>query len=174
MIGLIWKFFWIGRLFKRLKSPCRDYQIKVGRGQPCLVLAMHKNTTDNEDPNSLTVVDNRTGKSYTIPINNGHFVNASHFRQIIGPEDKESDSDGACGDPSPAEGLQIYDPAFMNTAVVKSAISFVDGEQGILLYRGYRIEELIENSNYLEVSYLLIYGELPNLVLFAFPSSKHT
>ncbi|PJF18120.1 Citrate synthase [Paramicrosporidium saccamoebae] len=61
-----------------------------------------------------------------------------------------------------AEGLRVYDPAFLNTAVVKSQVSYVDGERGILLYRGYRIEDLLKHSNYLEVAYLLIYGELPD------------
>lgn len=97
--------------------------------------------------NSLTVTDNRTGKNYEIPIENGT-IKASSLKEIkTGPEDF---------------GLMSYDPAFMNTASCKSSITYLDGEKGILRYRGYPIEELAEKSNYLETAYLLIYGELPN------------
>src|SRR5262245_56706803 len=98
--------------------------------------------------NSLTVTDNRTGKSYDIPITNGG-IRAMDLRQIrTGPDDF---------------GLLSYDPAFMNTASTASRITEIDGDRGILRYRGYPIEELAERSSYLEVAYLLLHGELPTL-----------
>ena len=97
---------------------------------------------------SLTITDNRTGKAYTLPIANGA-IRAMDLRQIrTGPGDF---------------GLLSYDPAFMNTASTVSRITEIDGDQGILRYRGYPIEELAERSNYLEVAYLLLHGELPTL-----------
>jgi len=104
---------------------------------------------------SLTVIDNRTGSSYTIPIIHGHYIEASQFKKIAAIEE---------GEDRGTTGLKVYDPSFMNTAATKSSISFVDGENSVLLYRGYRIEDLFVNSNYLEVSYLLIYGDLPTKV----------
>jgi citrate synthase len=95
---------------------------------------------------TLTVVDNRTGKSYELPIQDGT-VRAADFRQI-----KASDDDF---------GLMSYDPAYMNTAACRSAITFIDGDKGILRYRGYPIEQLAEKSTFLETSYLLLHGELP-------------
>ncbi|HKO97160.1 MAG TPA: citrate synthase [Pyrinomonadaceae bacterium] len=97
--------------------------------------------------NSLTITDNRTGKQYEMPIENGS-IKAMDLRQI-----KASDEDF---------GLMTYDPAFMNTASCKSRITFIDGDKGILEYRGYPIEQLAEKSSYLEVAYLLLNGELPN------------
>jgi citrate synthase len=95
---------------------------------------------------TLTVVDNRTGKSYELPIQDGT-IRAADLRQI-----KASDDDF---------GLMSYDPAFMNTAACRSAITFIDGDKGILRYRGYPIEQLAEKSTFLETSYLLLHGELP-------------
>jgi citrate synthase len=95
---------------------------------------------------TLSVTDNRTGESYDIPVEDGT-VKAMDFRQI-----KVSEDDF---------GLMTYDPAFTNTASVRSAVCYIDGEAGVLEYRGYPIEELCERSSYLEVAYLLIYGELP-------------
>jgi citrate synthase len=95
---------------------------------------------------SLTITDNRTGKQYQLPIENGT-IKAMDLRQI-----KISDDDF---------GLMTYDPAFMNTASCKSRITFIDGDKGILEYRGYPIEQLAEKSSYLEVAYLLLNGELP-------------
>src|SRR5436309_13949347 len=95
---------------------------------------------------SLSVTDNRTGKSYEIPIENGA-IRAPALREI-----KVDEEDF---------GLLSYDPAFMNTASCKSEITFLDGERGILEYRGYPIEVLAERAPYLEVAYLLIHGELP-------------
>jgi citrate synthase len=96
---------------------------------------------------SLTVTDNRTGKQYELPIQDGT-IKAMDLRQI-----KTADDDF---------GLMTYDPAFMNTASCKSRITFIDGDQGILEYRGYPIDQLAEKSTYLEVAYLLLNGELPN------------
>lgn len=96
---------------------------------------------------SLTVIDNRTGKTYVIPVVRGEAINALDLRQIkVHPEDF---------------GLMSYDPAFKNTACCTSEITYIDGEKGILHYRGYSIEELAEKSSFLETAYLLIFGELP-------------
>ena len=122
---------------------------------------------------TLTVTDNRTGRTYSIPIEDGRYINATAFQDINdssamlnGTEDAD---DGTESDEShsSAAGLCLYDPAFFNTAVVRSKVSFVDGERGILLYRGYRIEDLVQHSNFLEVAYLLIYGALPDQMQFA-------
>ena len=96
---------------------------------------------------SLTITDNRTGKQYELPIQDGT-IKAMDLRQI-----KVSDDDF---------GMMTYDPAFMNTASCKSRITFIDGDKGILEYRGYPIDQLAEKSTYLEVAYLLLYGELPS------------
>jgi citrate synthase len=98
---------------------------------------------------SLSITDNRTGKQYDLPIENGT-IKAMDLRQI-----KASEEDF---------GLMTYDPAFMNTASCKSRITFIDGDQGILEYRGYPIDQLAEKSTYLEVAYLLLHGELPTEV----------
>jgi citrate synthase len=95
---------------------------------------------------TLTVTDNRTGKTYEIPIEDGT-IRAPALREI-----KVSDDDF---------GLMTYDPAYMNTASCRSAITYLDGDKGVLEYRGYPIEQLAEQSSYLEVAYLLIHGELP-------------
>src|SRR5919202_697189 len=95
---------------------------------------------------TLTITDNRTGKQYDVPISDGT-IRAMDLRQI-----KVADDDF---------GLMTYDPAFMNTASCKSRITFIDGDKGILRYRGYPIEQLAEGSTYIEVAYLLLYGELP-------------
>ena len=95
---------------------------------------------------SLTITDNRTGKKYDLPVENGT-IRAMDLRQIkTGPEDF---------------GLMTYDPAFTNTASCRSAITYIDGDRGILRYRGYPIEVLAEKCTYLEVAYLLLFGELP-------------
>jgi citrate synthase len=96
--------------------------------------------------NTLTITDNRTGKQYEIPIEHDT-IKAIDLRQI-----KTSDEDF---------GLMTYDPGFTNTASCKSRITLIDGDIGILRYRGYPIEQLAENSTYLEVAYLILYGELP-------------
>lgn len=97
-------------------------------------------------PDTLTIIDNRTGKKYEVPIVHDT-IRAMDLRQI-----KVKDDDF---------GLMTYDPAFMNTASCKSTITYIDGDKGILRYRGYPIEQLAEKSNFLETAYLLLYGELP-------------
>jgi len=95
---------------------------------------------------TITLTDNRTGQCYTLPVENGT-IRAMDLRKIkTGPEDF---------------GLMTYDPAFMNTASCRSAITYIDGDLGILRYRGYPIEVLAEHCTYLEVAYLLLFGELP-------------
>src|SRR3954453_2238228 len=111
---------------------------------------------------TLSVTDNRTGESYEIEINDGT-VKAMDFRQMKVDEDDF--------------GLMSYDPAFTNTANCRSAITYIDGEAGVLEYRGYTIEELCEKSSYLEVAYLLIYGALPTqdqLNEWTFEITHHT
>ena len=97
-------------------------------------------------PDNLSIIDSRTEKEYPVPIADGT-IKAMDLRQI-----KVSDDDF---------GMMSYDPAFMNTASCKSAITFIDGEKGILRYRGYPIEQLAEKCSYLEVAYLILFGELP-------------
>jgi citrate synthase len=97
-------------------------------------------------PDTLTITDNRTGKQYQIPIEQGA-IRAMDLRQIkIGADDV---------------GLMTYDPAFQNTAACRSRITYIDGDKGVLLYRGYPIEQLAEQSTYLETAYLILFGELP-------------
>jgi citrate synthase len=95
---------------------------------------------------SLTITDNRTGKQYEVPITD-ETIRATDLRQI-----KVQDDDF---------GLMTYDPAFMNTAACRSAVTFIDGDKGILRYRGYPIEQLAEKASFLEVAWLLSEGELP-------------
>jgi citrate synthase len=94
---------------------------------------------------TLTIIDNRTGKQYEIPIKNGA-VKATDLFQIKVTED---------------DGIVSYDPGFMNTASCQSRITYVDGDKGMLRYRGYPIEQIAEKSTYLETAYLILYGELP-------------
>jgi citrate synthase len=98
------------------------------------------------NPDTLTITDNRTGQTYEVPIQDGT-IRATELRKI-----KTDDEDF---------GIMTYDPAFMNTASCRSAVTFIDGDKGILEYRGYPIEQLAEKSTYLEVAYLLIHGALP-------------
>ncbi len=100
------------------------------------------------DKDTLTIIDNRTNQSYSVPIYR-NTIRAMDLRQIkTGPEDF---------------GLMTYDPAFMNTASCQSAITYLDGDKGILRYRGYPIEQLAEHCTFLEVAYLLLNGELPTV-----------
>jgi len=95
---------------------------------------------------TLTITDNRTGKQYEVPITDGT-IRATDLKKIkTAPDDA---------------GLATYDPAFMNTAACRSRITYIDGDQGILIYRGYPIEQLAEQSTYLETAYLILFGELP-------------
>jgi citrate synthase len=111
---------------------------------------------------TLTITDNRTGQNYTLPIEKGT-IRAMDLRKIkTGPEDF---------------GLMTYDPAFMNTASCRSAITYIDGDKGILRYRGYPIEVLAEHCTFLEVAYLILFGELPTagqLKEWVFEITHHT
>jgi citrate synthase len=95
---------------------------------------------------TLTITDNRTGKQYEIPIQDGT-IRAMDLRQIKVVPDEF--------------GMMTYDPAFMNTAACRSRITYIDGDKGVLLYRGYPIEQLAERSDFLETAYLILFGELP-------------
>src|SRR5215203_3141983 len=95
---------------------------------------------------TLTITDNRTGRQYELPIQDGT-IRAMDLRKI-----KVTDDDF---------GMMTYDPAFMNTAACRSRITFIDGDKGVLLYRGYPIEQLAEHSDFLETAYLILFGELP-------------
>ncbi len=111
---------------------------------------------------TLTITDHRTGKTYELPIADGA-IRATDLRQI-----KASDED---------PGLLSYDPAFLNTASCRSSVTFIDGDKGILRYRGYPIEELAEKKTFLEVAYLLLEGELPSseqLEQWVFDITHHT
>jgi len=111
---------------------------------------------------TLTVTDNRTGQTYELPVTDGT-VRAMDLRQIKVSEDEF--------------GMMSYDPAFTNTASCRSAITYIDGEAGILQHRGYPIEQLCESSSFLEVAYLLIFGELPTgpqLDRWAYDITHHT
>jgi len=111
---------------------------------------------------SLTITDNRTGKTYELPLKHGN-IRAMDLRQI-----KSDEKDF---------GVMSYDPAFLNTAACESRITFIDGDQGILRYRGYPIEQLADKATYLESAYLLLYGELPTadqLSVFTARIAKHT
>ena len=98
-------------------------------------------------PDTLTITDNRTGRTYELPVTDGT-IRGADLRRI-----KTADDDF---------GLMTYDPALVNTAAVKSEITYIDGDRGILRYRGYPIEQLAERSSYLETAYLLLHGELPS------------
>lgn len=99
-------------------------------------------------PGTLTVVDNRTGKKYELAVDEHGTVKAADFKRIT------AGGDGV--------GIKLFDPGYLNTAPCKSAISYIDGDAGILRYRGYPIEELAEKSSFLEVAYLVVYGSLPS------------
>ena len=108
---------------------------------------------------TLTITDNRTGRSFETQIEDGA-IRATALREA-----KLTEEDF---------GLMSYDPAFLNTASVRSAITFIDGDRGILRYRGYPIEQLAEQSTYLETAYLLLFGELPtNAELAALVGRDH-
>ena len=104
---------------------------------------------------SLTVIDNRTGKSFELPIKHNS-ISATEFKKIRAQTQHDRPEDET------SQGLRVYDPAYMNTAVVESKITYINGQDGVLRYRGYPIEQLVSKSNFLETAYLLIYGELPS------------
>ncbi len=111
------------------------------------LIAIPSQSTAGGPKETLIITDSRTGRTYEVPIEDGA-IKTTALRQI-----KVSEEDF---------GVMSYDPAFLNTASCRSAITYIDGEQGILRYRGYPIEELAEQSTFLEVAYLLLRGELPN------------
>jgi citrate synthase len=111
---------------------------------------------------SLSITDNRTGRQYEVPVQDGA-IRGADLRQI-----KLADDDA---------GLVTYDPGFMNTAACRSAITYIDGDKGILRYRGYPIEQLAERSTFLETAYLLLHGELPSaaeLASWVYGVTHHT
>ncbi len=108
--------------------------------------AVSENGAGAGNAETLTITDNRTGETYEVPIQDGT-IRATELRKI------KTDAEDF--------GIMTYDPAFMNTAACRSSVTFIDGDKGILEYRGYPIEQLAEKSTYLEVAYLLIHGELP-------------
>ena len=112
----------------------------------CLSETLRNDSTKFEKKNQLTITDHRTGKVYEIPVKDG-FINATHLAKL-------KDQNGNV--------LRSYDPGYMNTINCTSKISFIDGDKGILEYRGIPIEQLAEKSSFLEVAFLLIYGELPS------------
>src|SRR6266516_1460514 len=120
-------------------------------------------TTNGPDTrtNTVTITDNRSGKTWDLPIQDG-CIRASDLRQIKVQPDEF--------------GMMSYDPAFLNTAACKSSVTYLDGERGILRYRGYPIEDLAENCSFLETAYLLIFGKLPSaqqLTEFADQITRH-
>ena len=98
-------------------------------------------------PGTLTVVDNRTGTRYELPISEHGTIKGTDLKQIA------AGGDGA--------GLRTYDNGYVNTTACRSSISYIDGDAGVLRYRGLPIEQLAERSSFLEVSYLVVYGHLP-------------
>jgi citrate synthase len=116
------------------------------RGAPRAGVQQLMTTPETTDHGHLDITDSRTGKQYRLPITDGTIRTADLKQIVTGPEDF---------------GLMGYDPAFMNTASCRSAITYIDGDKGILRYRGYPIEQLAEKASFLEVAYLLRHGELP-------------
>jgi len=117
---------------------------------PCEYPGAHSSKTGKEkqvSKDTLSITDNRTGKSYEVEIQEGA-IRAMDLRQI-----KTSDEDF---------GLLTYDPGFVNTASCRSSVTYIDGDQGILLYRGYPIQQLADKSTFMETAYLLLHGELPS------------
>ena len=124
----------------------------------------HKNTVltrsscnaskDDGRAGSLEILDSRTGRKYVIPISSDGTINASAFKDIKGPMKENTSYESN-------KGLVVYDPGYTNTSPCVSRISYIDGEKGILRYRGYPIETLAEKSSYLECAFCVIYGNLP-------------
>src|SRR5579863_1110081 len=132
--------------------------------QPSQLSSQRTGTIENSGTrrDTLSITDNRTGKSYEVAVTDGA-IRSLDLRKI-----KVNNDDF---------GLMCYDPAFNNTACCTSRITFIDGDNGILRYRGYSIEELAEKSTYLETAYLILYGELPTaqqLTSWTYHTSHHT
>nr|CAN80865.1 hypothetical protein VITISV_042488 [Vitis vinifera] len=131
--------------------------------QPSCVSAQSGIQPPGDLKGSLTIVDDRTAKKYQVQVSSHGTVKATDLKKITtGNNDK---------------GLKLYDPGYLNTAPVRSSICYIDGDAGILRYRGYPIEELAESSSFLEVAYLLMYGNLPSesqLADWEFAVSQHS
>nr|GME07603.1 citrate synthase, glyoxysomal-like [Ipomoea batatas] len=138
----------------------------INHDAPALEASVVSATALAPPPNlrgSLTIIDERTGQRYQVQVSEEGTVKAADLKKITtGKNDK---------------GLKLYDPGYLNTAPVRSSISYIDGDEGILRYRGYPIEELAEKSSFLEVAYLLLYGNLPSehqLADWEFAVSQHS
>jgi len=116
---------------------------------------MGQPTRSNNAEDSLTIRDNRTGKVYAVPIED-NAISATVFKDMKAPAKK-----GERVENETEKGLRVQDKGFLNTAVIRSTITYIDGDAGVLRYRGYPIEQLAEKSSHLESAYLLIYGALP-------------
>ncbi|KAH0833027.1 citrate synthase-like protein [Lanmaoa asiatica] len=121
----------------------------------CISMGQDTPSSKAKRDESLTIIDNRTGKQYKVPISH-NAISAPFFKSIRappGPNDRPEDES--------ERGLRVSDRGFLNTAVIESGITYIDGDDGILRYRGYPIEQLASQSSFLECAYLLIYGSLP-------------
>src|SRR5258706_8367457 len=133
---------WLSGWTAPTACPPNRYRMLTTKTTPTTILKAQRPAM----PETLTITDNRTGKQYEVPIKECA-IRTTDLRQIkAGPDDT---------------GLMTYDPAFLNTAACRSAITYIDGDKGILRYRGYPIEQLAEHCTYLEVAYLILFGELP-------------
>jgi len=134
----------IGRLHDQLRASGEDSIVSLDHRDEVQAVP----TRAPSDAGRILLEDSRTGKKYTIPILEGNVIRAADLKQVRG-QDKED------------KGLKTYDPGYVNTAPVRSSISFIDGDKGILRYRGIPIEVLAEKSTFMEVTYLLAFGGLP-------------
>ncbi|GAU12391.1 hypothetical protein TSUD_253420 [Trifolium subterraneum] len=153
-------------LFARSRLATLTAHLLPFNNQPADHLLPHHLSAQSPAANlngTLTIVDERTGKKYQVEVSQDGTVKATDFKKIsTGKNDK---------------GLKLYDPGYLNTAPVRSTISYIDGDEGILRYRGYPIEELAEKSTFMEVSYLIMYGSLPTerqLAEWNFAISQHS
>ena len=129
----------------------------------CMVIGEQMADKVTSDKDTLTIRDNRTGSEYEVDILEGDVIRAMDLRAI-----RVNDDDF---------GMMTYDPGFSNTASTRSTVTYIDGSKGILEYRGYPIEQLAEQSTFLEVAYLIIHGELPQtseLDKFTYEIKSHT
>ncbi|KAF8544119.1 citrate synthase-like protein [Trichophaea hybrida] len=121
-------------------------------------MAIHNTTPASQPKESVTITDNRTGKTIIVPITNNS-IPATAFKALKTTPVISSDS---IDTNDTANGIRVFDPAYLNTAAISSKITFIDGDRGFLMHRGYPIEQLAEKSDFLEIAYLLIYGALPD------------
>jgi len=133
---------------KRLEQLRLHLVAGEGSGLSRALTSSEVRPTPGGGPGTLSITDNRTGNTYKVEVSDQGTIRATDFQQI------KAGGDGG--------GLRLYDPGYMNTAPVKSRISFIDGGKGILRYRGIPIEQLAEESTFLETSFMLLYGELPS------------